>query len=101
MKLVRDELGEDSIIVSTNDNGRDGVRITAAVESPEPNIDFPEFAEADKPLDAICDALDRHGTPRTIADRLLNTATLLGTTDIIQSFAGALDLTPNSVPGRY
>lgn len=92
MNLVRNELGEDAIIVSTNDSGGSGVRITAAVESPEPELDIDTAPDNDKPLEQICSALDRHHTPQDIADRLLNTATLLGTSDLIPTFAGALDL---------
>lgn len=92
MNLVRNELGEDAIIVSTNDSGGSGVRITAAVESPEPDLDINAASDNDKPLEQICNALDWHHTPQDVADRLLNTATLLGTSDLIPTFAGALDL---------
>ncbi|MCG8542714.1 MAG: GTP-binding protein [Alphaproteobacteria bacterium] len=92
MNLVREELGADAIIVSTHDSGRGGVRITAAVESQEPDVGFTTGIEDATPLTQICDALDRHCTPQPIADRILNTATLLGTSDLIPTFAGALDL---------
>lgn len=92
MKLVRDELGEDAIIVSTTDNGGNGVRITAAVETPDLDLDFPETVSESNAVDQICDALERHGTPQTLTDRLLNTATTLASDDAIQTFAGALDL---------
>lgn len=92
MKLVRDELGEDAIIVSTTDNGSNGVRITAAVETPDLDLDFAETISESNAIDQICDALERHGTPQTVTDRLLNTATTLASNDTIQTLAGALDL---------
>ena len=106
MNLVREELGGDAIIVSTHDSGRSGVRITAAVESPEPEVTFGDTADETPPLEQICEALDRHCTPQPITDRILNTATLLGTTDLIPTFAGALDLLfefnalPKAPPGK-
>lgn len=92
MKLVRNELGEDAIIVSTTDNGSNGVRITAAVETPDLDLDFPESVSETNAVDQICDALERHGTPQTLTDRLLNTATTLASDDAVQTFASALDL---------
>ncbi len=92
MKLVRNELGEDAIIVSTTDNGNNGVRITAAVETPDLDLDFAETVSESNAIDQICDALERHGTPQSLTDRLLNTATTLASDDTIQTFAGALDL---------
>ena len=93
MNLVREELGPDAIIVSTTDNGDDGVRITAAVEKPEPEFDFAGLAANQQPLERICDALDRHGAPRELADRLLNTASMIDAADVTQIFASTLDLT--------
>ncbi len=92
MKLVRNELGADAIIVSTTDNGSNGVRITAAVETPDLDLDFAATNSESNAIDQICDALDRHGMPQTLVDRLLNTATTLASADTIQTLAGALDL---------
>jgi flagellar biosynthesis protein FlhF len=79
IKMVRAELGENAIIISSQkgDNGR-GVRVTAAVDG----YDEPEEAlpPVDQPLDAIesiADALDRHGTPGVLAERLLKAASPL------------------------
>src|SRR5581483_8600147 len=77
IKMVRAELGENAIIISSQkgDNGR-GVRVTAAVDGydDEPDDTLPPV---DQPLDAIesiADALDRHGTPGVLAERLLKAA---------------------------
>lgn len=76
IKMVRAELGENAIIISSQkgDNGR-GVRVTAAVDGYEEPDDF--LPAVDQPLDAIeaiADALDRHGTPGILAERLLKAA---------------------------
>jgi flagellar biosynthesis protein FlhF len=92
MKLVRDELGEDAIIVSTSESGRDGVRITAAVETPEPDLDFRETTTDGALVERIADALDNHRVPRPLADKIVGIASELGTTDLLQTLAGALDL---------
>ena len=92
MKLVREELGEDAIIVSTSESGRDGVRITAAVETPEPDLDFRETTTDGQLVERITDALDNHRVPRPLADKIVGIASELGTTDLLQTLASALDL---------
>jgi flagellar biosynthesis protein FlhF len=92
MKLVRDELGEDAIIVSTSESGRDGVRITAAVETPEPEIDFRATTDG-AVIERIGDALDSHRVPRALADKIVGIAADLGSADTLQTLAGAIDLT--------
>lgn len=91
MKLVRDELGENAIIVSTSENGRDGVRITAAVETPEPDLDFRATTDG-AVIERIGDALDSHRVPRVLTDKIVSIASDLGSTDALQTLAGALDL---------
>ncbi len=72
IRLVRDELGDNAIIISSQrgEAGR-GIRVTAAIEGYDPD---PEPPTIDEPLDAvesIAAALDRHGTPGELAERLL------------------------------
>ena len=76
MSQLRKAFGEDAIIVPTeqNKNGS-GVRITAALDTPEEVIPLPNILNlrAPAPLDEIVGgALDSHGTPRSTADRLLH-----------------------------
>jgi flagellar biosynthesis protein FlhF len=92
MRLVREELGEDAIIVSTTESSRDGVRITAAVETPEPDLDFRGMGTDDVLVERISEALDSHRVPQTLADRIASIAAELGATDLLQTLAGALDL---------
>lgn len=92
MRLVRDELGSDAIIVSTTESKRDGVRITAAVETPEPDLDFSSAGTEEALVERIGETLDSHRVPRALADRIASVAADLGTTDLLQTLAGALDL---------
>ena len=98
MRLVRDALGDDAIIVATREE-EGGVRLTAAIDDvEEPPLPPPSsYATRSRPsaamdttmagtmaaitaasrkfdvVDLVCDALGRHGTPPLITDRLLNT----------------------------
>lgn len=106
MRMVRDELGDESIIVSTSDNGADGVRITAAIEEIEPELQPAPDIGDQQPVDNICDVLDRHGVPLNLSDQMLNTATMLGGSDLVPTLAGVLDLLfdfnplPDTTPAR-
>src|SRR3546814_8256797 len=78
IQVVRARLGPDAIIVATaEDSETRGVRITAAVEVDD--VD-PAFCEDETPLgaiDAVFQALDAHGTPPRLPDRLPNAAAQL------------------------
>jgi flagellar biosynthesis protein FlhF len=99
MKMVRDHLGEDAIIVSTQrGEGGKGVRITAALDGADPEFDGePEPALTAPPLkrhdtiEYLSEALSRHGVPPNLAERMLRAATTLGIDDPILALAGALD----------
>jgi len=78
MRMVRKDLGEDAIVVSTQrSSDGQGVRITAALE--EPGFDD----EIEKALsgrnitpfaERVKQALDYHGTPARLAEKLVNAA---------------------------
>lgn len=99
MKLVREALGDDAIIVATREEESGGVRVTAAVEEedqygapaklgqavlkpPEPEIDVAEV---------VSEALHRHGVPTILADRLVDAAAGLDTSDPTLALGSALD----------
>ncbi len=76
IRMVRAELGDGAVIIASqkSENGR-SIRVTAAVEGNGPDDD--PLPAVDEPLDAIeaiADALDRHGTPAPLAERLLHAA---------------------------
>ena len=98
MDLVRKEMGDDAIIVSTQPgmDGR-GARVTAALEDPgpfdEPAIaDWPNEGETPESVeDEIRDALAYHGVPRTVAEGLMNAAVSFDADGSVMALAGALD----------
>lgn len=96
MALVRREMGEDAIIVSTSPaaDGR-GARVTAAAETAEPEYDWSgDDASAEAPSDAdaeIRQALTSHSTPPQLVDRLARAARVLETDDATMALAGAFD----------
>ncbi|MCC6470712.1 MAG: hypothetical protein IT563_20520 [Alphaproteobacteria bacterium] len=105
MQLVRDALGPEAIIVSSQpgDKGK-GVRVTAAIETPaEPALSAKPGAGSDT-MERLTESLLRHGTPAALADRLLAGAAKAQarTTDPIISLAAALDtvfaFTPMALP---
>ncbi len=97
MEMVRAELGEEAIIVSTQRGvGGQGVRITAAIEeSPEVDDDI-EQALADPgtlpaTLSRVREALVYHGVPDRLIDRLMATARGLDDEGPVMACAAALD----------
>ncbi len=107
MRLVREQMGEDAIIVSTQRvDGGHGYRVTAALEGVDaeeigggaaakgrhgPGKRGPRPARREDTIEVLSDALDRHGAPSSLAERLLRSATTLGVDDPILALAGALD----------
>jgi flagellar biosynthesis protein FlhF len=92
MRRVRVELGPDAVIISTVTDAADGVQITAAIENPGQDDPAPELqpASADVSTD-ICAALDRHGMPQTLADRLLDAAETVRDKSPEGCLAGAIE----------
>lgn len=95
MHLVREELGDDAIIVSTQRAaGGKGVRITAALEPTDVDEAIEEIlAEANRApsADMVGVALAEHGVPPRLADRLVNTVQAGGIEDSLQACAAALE----------
>ncbi|PWC31157.1 GTPase [Azospirillum sp. TSO35-2] len=103
MRMVRQSLGDDAIIVATREEEGGGVRVTAAVEEDdlpaapargsgrsakpapqpvEPEIDVGEL---------VADALQRHGVPAALAEQLIDAASGLDTEDPRLALGSALD----------
>lgn len=96
MALVRAELGDDAIIVSTQRAaGGQGVRITAAVEEPMALDDEIEQVltgvEPSPIADIVRDNLDYHGVPPGLIDRLAAKVRALEVADPTMACAAALD----------
>jgi len=71
IRLVRDELGADAVILNTESAGGT-VKITAALDRAA--ILEPAPVLAAEPMDAIAAALDFHGVPPLLSDRLMTVA---------------------------
>lgn len=97
MALVRAELGDDAIIVSTQRaSGGQGVRITAALEEAAGDDAIHAALDGRIPspvVDAIRDQLIYHGVPPRLIERLTAAAVTVETQDAVMACAGALDAT--------
>lgn len=97
MALVREELGDDAIIVSTQRAEKDrGARVVAAIEDAgEDRTETPETAaEAEAARDiggTLKQMLHHHGTPEPLIARLVRSAVALNADDPTIAAAGALD----------
>lgn len=93
--MVREELGEEAIIVSTQRAaGGKGVRITAALEPTDVEEALGEMlAEAMRTpaAEVVRDHLNEHGVPARLVDRLVNVVQSGGIADAQQACAHALE----------
>lgn len=100
MRLVREALGDDAIIVATRDDEMGGVRVTAAVEessSPTfPSAVQPPIFQSDiddsAAIETIASALVQQQVPAALAERLLATATQFASEDPLLALGAALDM---------
>tara|TARA_R110002110_G_scaffold3420_5_gene17338 strand:- start:2089 stop:3075 length:987 start_codon:yes stop_codon:yes gene_type:complete len=95
MRLVRLEMGDDAIIVSTQ-KGIDGsgVRVTAALEpatTPAKETEDKPRTQQPAAIDSIRRTLDAHNAPPRLVDRLLNAARQIEVEDPVMALAGALE----------
>lgn len=101
MKLVRQTLGDDAIIVATREEEGGGVRVTAAVEEEDQfTAAQARFAKAAKPAEpevdvgeVVAETLHRHGVPTMLADQLVDLAAGVDTSDPVLALGSALDTT--------
>lgn len=90
--LVRAELGEDAIIVSTQRAGQGvGARVTAALEGPDDDELTAARCDAADAVDELRQALVFHGTPKGLLERLVANAPPMDNADPILIAAAALD----------
>ena len=95
MELVRLELGDEAIIVSTQRAaGAKGVRITAALEPADADMAVAELLEESaqsSAADSVKTALEPHNLPLRLAERLVNAARTSEITDPVLACAAALE----------
>lgn len=106
MLLVREQLGDRAIIVDTYDSGGpQGARVTAAIDQKDDPYELEQESAADL-LDVITDALESHGAPPDLTDRLVNEASMVETSNAEEALAYALgevfqfDPLPSTVDAR-
>lgn len=102
MRLVREVLGDDAIIVATREEEGVGVRVTAAIEEDEgmmavhPAVTAPSpsrFNEpvAPDPVDIVSEALLQHGVPAELNQRMMDSLADIDARDPVAALAAALD----------
>jgi flagellar biosynthesis protein FlhF len=96
MEMVRNELGDEAIIVSTQRAaGTKGVRITAALESADADLAVAEMLEGltdhSAVAEAVKEALANHGVPQRVLERLVNAARTSGIGDSTLACAAAFE----------
>ncbi len=95
MELVRQELGDDAIIVSTQRAaGTKGVRITAALEPEDADSVIAEILSEGSRSDAaeaVREAFEKHGLPQRLIERLVNAARTSALADPVLAGAAALE----------
>lgn len=95
MELVRIELGDEAIIVSTQRAaGSKGVRITAALEPADADLAVAEMLEESSQssaADAVKAALENHNLPPRLLERLVNAARTSDITEPTLACAAALE----------
>ncbi|MBM3603010.1 MAG: hypothetical protein FJX22_04450, partial [Alphaproteobacteria bacterium] len=101
LALVRDELGEEAIILSSaRGDGGFGVKVTAAIDTPEPAVQPPPtIAEQDwespanRPeiVQLLAEVLTNHGVDDALIHPLLRTVASLPVRSPLQGLAAALD----------
>jgi flagellar biosynthesis protein FlhF len=84
--LVRQELGPEAIIVSTEDEAG-AVRVTAALEEAEPRA--PRAADTDV-TDQLSEALAANGVPGGLSEKLLMASLSFESDDVLVALSGAL-----------
>ena len=95
MALVRAELGDDAIIVSTQRaSGSQGVRITAALEENSTDDEIHQLLDGAAPApvaDRVREALVYHGVPPRLIEKIVSAARKLDTDNPTMACAAALD----------
>ncbi|MDR3450512.1 MAG: GTPase [Alphaproteobacteria bacterium] len=96
MRLVRESLGENAIIVATREDETGGVRVTAAIdEVPQRDVSGVASLEAktngSEALEKIAEALMRHQVPPSLAEKLMATSTQFASDDPLLALGAAID----------
>lgn len=89
MRMVRDTLGEEAIIVATREERGGGVRVTAAIEpafelgregvaEADDWLQYDEEEENDTVAEELTEVMLRHNVPEDVMDHIVSCATVVG-----------------------
>ncbi|MCK5296044.1 MAG: GTP-binding protein [Alphaproteobacteria bacterium] len=102
MDIIRRELGDDAIIISTQrGSSGEGVRITAALEKTELDNEIGKvLSGTDIPdiLKTVQEALEYHNTPQPLIDKLLTSVHEEKAENAVMTCAAAFDAVYNFAP---
>jgi flagellar biosynthesis protein FlhF len=87
MALVRQALGPEAIIVSTEETASGGVQVAAAIEQADTGAAAEPGWDA---TDLLSDALTGHGVPGPLAEKMLMASLTFNGEDALVALAGAL-----------
>ncbi|MFA6280424.1 MAG: hypothetical protein WC612_06505 [Bdellovibrionales bacterium] len=96
MRLVRETLGDNAIIVATRDDEGGGVRVTAAIDDPvlqENTVASTLAAQTidSESIETIAEAMIAHNVPSVLAEKIVATATQYANDDPLLSIGAAFD----------
>ncbi|SMF67617.1 flagellar biosynthesis protein FlhF [Tistlia consotensis] len=98
MQLVRRQLGDDAVILSTQDLGDRGVRVTAGLDDgPDQSLVEDEAATL-AAVEELTEVFDYHRIPPGLVDKLLTAAANLTAQGPQMMLAGALDAVLHFAP---
>lgn len=101
--MIRDSLGDDAVIVATNDERDRGVRVTAAVEpafeiaedqavaGEDSWLQYDEEQDTDAVAEELTDIMLRHGVPEDVIDNIISCATVIGFADVGEALVATLE----------
>lgn len=101
--MIRDALGEEAIIVATNeDRKKGGVRVTAAVEPSfeigddgvaggNSWLQYDEEQDSDAVAEELTETLLRHCVPEDVMDHMISCATVMGFEDIKEAMFATVE----------
>ncbi len=118
LQMIRDTLGDDAIIVASNEERSGDVRVTAAIEPAfELNregaagkndwLQYDQEQEDDVVAEQVTDIMIRHSVPEDVMDNILSCVSVLGFDNPVQALSAALEelysfspipITPHSKP---
>lgn len=92
MKQIREQLGENAVIVSTQSlkKGK-AVRVTAAVDPDDPEIKTTEVIDDCSSVDKVKQVLDYHQVSQSLKDEIVSDLSLRSNNDLVSSLSISIE----------